>query len=292
MPKNVLITGASGFVGQRYLTFNADNYQIKTVSLRTVQPEVVDFEDIDTIVHLAGMAHQMQKIEDQIYFDVNYHLTKRFAEAAKKAGVKHFIFISTVKVFGDEPTSGYLDLSSPTIPNDPYGESKLKAEQALLSMEAEDFTISIVRPPLVYGPKVKGNLIRLLKLTQKSIPLPFKGINNKRSMVYLDNLIALINKVTDSRTSGIFIPGDKQPLSTSDLVDMMYKGMNRSPFWFKMPALGVTILQKLKPGLAKRLFGSFVIDTTETNKQLNFTPPFESQKGIEEMATWFLKNHA
>ena len=292
MLKSVLITGASGFVGQRYLTFNAEKYKIKTVSLQRTKPENVDFSNIATIVHLAGMAHQMEQIDRQIYFDVNYHLTKRLAENAKKSGVKHFIFISTVKVYGDEPASGYLDLDSPTIPNDPYGESKLKAEQALQDMEDEHFTISIIRPPLVYGPKVKGNLIRLMRLTQKNLPLPFKGINNQRSMVYLDNLIALINKVTDSRTSGIFIPGDKQPFSTSDLLAMMYKGMNRQPFWFKMPALGISVLQKIKPELAKRLYDSFVIDTTETNKKLDFVPPFEAQKGISEMTTWFLKNNA
>ena len=291
MLKTVLITGASGFVGKRYVTFNSNKYNIKTVSLQRIEPESVDFYGVETIVHLAGKAHQMEQIDADIYFEVNHRLTKRFAEAALKAGIPHFIFISTVKVYGDEPESGYLDLSSPTITNDPYGESKLKGEQALLKMESKDFTISIIRPPLVYGPGVKGNLIRLLELTQKNIPLPFKGINNKRSMVFLDNLIALINKVTDTKTSGIFIPGDKAPFSTSDLLAMMYKGMNRKPLWFKMPKLGIMLLDKLKPKLVKRLFGSFVIDATETNQKLDFTPPFDAQKGITDMTTWFLKNN-
>lgn len=290
MLKTVLITGASGFVGQRYLAFNANNYRIKTVSLQRIQPEEVDFSGVDTIIHLAGKAHQMEEIEADIYFQVNHRLTKSFAEAAQKAGVQHFIFISTVKVYGDEPASGYLDLSSPTVPNDPYGESKLKAEQALLDIETANFTISIIRPPLIYGPGVKGNLIRLLKLIQKNIPLPFKDIDNKRSMVFLDNLIALINKVTDTRTGGIFIPGDKVPFSTSDLLAMMYNGMNRQPQWFKMPKVGMLLLTKLKPELVKRLFGSFVIDATETNRKLDFTPPFDAQKGITEMTNWFLKN--
>lgn len=291
MLKTVLITGASGFVGKRYLTFNQDKYTLKTVSLQKVKPEAVDFAGVDTIVHLAGKAHQMQQIDADIYFEVNHRLTQRFAAAAQKAGVSHFIFISTVKVYGDEPKSGYLDLSSPTIPNDPYGKSKLKAEQALLQMESKDFIISIIRPPLVYGPEVKGNLIRLLKLTQKNIPLPFKGIENERSMVYLDNLIALINRVTNIKASGIFIPGDKVPFSTSDLIEMMYKGMNRNPKWFKLPNIGITLLEKIKPELVKRLFGSFVIDTTETNRKLDFIPPFDAQKGITEMTDWFLKNN-
>ena len=231
----------------------------------------------------------MQKIDDQIYFDVNYHLTKRLAEAAQNAGVKHFVFISTVKVYGDEPDSGYLNLESPTIPNDPYGSSKLKAEQALIEMETDKFITSIVRPPLVYGPGVKGNLIRLLNLTQKKLPLPFKGIDNKRSMVYLDNLIALINKVIDTEARGIFIAGDRQPLSTSNLVEMMYKGMNRQPFWFKMPRLGLNTLRILKPELVKRLFGSYIIETNKTNERLAFVPPVTSEDGIREMVNWYLE---
>ena len=291
MPKSVLVTGASGFVGQRYLVYNADKYLVKTVSLQNTQAVSVDFTGIETIVHLAGIAHQMQRAESQIYFEVNYLLTKRFAEAAKRQGVKHFIFISTVKVYGDEPASGYLDLSSPTVPNDPYGESKLKAEQALQVLADENFTISIIRPPLIYGPGVKGNLIRLLQLAQKKIPLPFKDIPNQRSMVFLDNLIELINTVTDKKAAGIFIPGDQKPFSTSDLLAMIYQAMNRQPLWFKMPDLGIYLLKITKPELVKRLFGSFVIDNTETNQKLGFRPPFDSKEGIQQMVDWFMKKN-
>ena len=287
MPKQVLVTGASGFVGERFMEYNAKKYALEAVSLRKTKVEEIDFSKIETIVHLAGMAHQMQKIDDQIYFDVNFHLTTDFAKAAKVAGVKHFIFISTVKVYGDEPKSGYLDLSSPCHPNDPYGKSKLEAEKALKKLEDDQFKVSTIRPPLVYGPKVKGNMIRFLNLAQKNLPIPFKGIENQRSMVFLDNLVELINAVIDSKTSGTFIAGDKKPISTSELLETMYDGLNISPRWFKMPGIGISILKMLKPQLEKRLFGSFVIDNTETNKILNFNPPFESKDGILGMTNWF-----
>lgn len=287
MHKQVLVTGASGFVGVRFMEYNAKKYALQSVSLRKTKVDEIDFQKTETIVHLAGMAHQMQKIDDQIYFDVNFHLTTDFAKAAKAAGVKHFIFISTVKVYGDEPKSGYLDLSSPTLPTDPYGKSKLQAEEALQQLEGENFTVSIIRPPLVYGPKVKGNMIRFLELAQKNLPIPFKGIENQRSMVFLDNLVELINKVMDTKTSGVFIAGDKKPISTSELLGGMYEGLDIQPKWFKMPSIGVSILNILKPELVKRLFGSFVIDNTETNKILDFNPPFSSKEGIKVMTDWF-----
>lgn len=288
MPEQVLVTGASGFVGERFMEYNAEKYSLNSISLRKMKVEEVDFTKVNAIVHLAGMAHQMQKIDDQIYFDVNFHLTAHFAKAAKEAGVKHFIFISTVKVYGDEPKSGYLDLNSPTLPTDPYGKSKLQAEEALRQMEDDNFTVSIIRPPLVYGPKVKGNMIRFLNLAQKNLPIPFRGIENQRSMVFLDNLVELINKVIDTKTSGVFIAGDKKPISTSDLLGGMYEGLGIQPRWFKIPSVGVSLLNALKPELVKRLFGSFVIDNQETNKILDFAPPYSSKEGIKSMTNWFV----
>ena len=284
----ILITGASGFVGQRYLSYNKDNYTMLPVSLRSTKINDIDFSNIETIIHLAGIAHQMTKIDDQIYFDVNLHKTIALAKAAKENGIKQFIFISTVKVYGDDHKTDYLDLSSPTLPNDAYGQSKLQAEEALLNLETASFKVAIVRPPLVYGPGVKGNLIKFLHLAQKSIPLPFKGIENKRSMVYIDNLIAMLNAIADSSASGVYIAGDREPMSTSTLLKNIYLGSAKQPNWFKMPKLGLWLLKILKPELVKRLYGSYIIDNTESNKMLNFTPPYTSDHGIRVMTEWFI----
>jgi len=288
--KSILLTGGSGFIGQRYLPYNSSKYKIKTSSLRDIQVDQIDFTGIDAIVHLAGKAHQMTPIKDQIYYDVNLHLTENLAKAAKKALVPHFIFISTVKVFGEETTTGSgLTESSACNATDPYGKSKFQAEEALQKIESENFKVAIVRPPLVYGPGVKGNMLRLLNLSMKGRPLPFGGIENKRSMVFIDNLIELINSITDQQASGIFHAGDQQALSTTTLISLINKYMENKGRLIKLSGFFLRILRWLKPGLVQRLWGSFLIDTEQTNKQLNFNPPYESENGIRQMVQWFKK---
>jgi len=282
------LTGASGFIGQRYLPYNASKYKIKPISLRDTPIESIDFNGIDVVVHLAGKAHQMAPIEDQVYYDVNHHLTENLAKAAKSAQVAHFIFISTVKVFGEETTDEKgLSESSTCKASDPYGKSKLQAEIALKEIETDDFSIAIVRPPLVYGPGVKGNMLRLLNLSLKGRAMPFGGIENQRSMVFIDNLIELINCIIDQKASGIFHAGDREAISTTRLVSLINKHMDNKGRLIKLNGIFLRILRWLKPGLVQRLWGSFLIDTEQTNKQLNFNPPYKSEEGIQQMVEWF-----
>ena len=285
--KTILLTGGTGFVGQRYIIYNKDRYIIKPISLQKKSVSEVSFKDIDIIVHLAGMAHQMQKIDNQIYFDVNYTLTKELADAAKAAGVKHFIFISTIKVFG-EHQQGVLTEKSPCLPqNDPYGESKLKAEQYLQSIEDDNFIVSIIRPPLIYGPGVKGNLIRFLELGNKPYPLPFKNLNNRRTMVFLDNFIELINRIIDTKQSGIFLASDEIPISTEKLISEIRLNLGKKSNLFETPDFMKSMLSLVKPEFALRLFGSLEMDTSDSFKRLDFTPPYTIEQGIKSMVDWY-----
>jgi nucleoside-diphosphate-sugar epimerase len=287
MKPTILLTGATGFVGLRYVEYNKDIYNIRPLSLQKTKVADVDFSNIDAIVHLAGMAHQMQKIDPQIYFDVNFDLTKALAIEAKAAGVKHFIFVSTIKVFGEHHTT-VLNEKSPCEPiNDPYGQSKLDAEEFLKTLEDDNFTVAIVRPPLIYGPNVKGNLIRFLKLADTNYPLPFKGIDNRRTMVFLDNLIELLNTIVDKKSSGLYLASDNQPISTTYLISEMRKQMGKSPNLFAIPSLFTSILSKVKPEFALRLYGSLEMDATESNKKINFTPPYSIEQGIKTMVQWY-----
>jgi nucleoside-diphosphate-sugar epimerase len=285
--KHILLTGSSGFIGKRFVIFNQNHYKITTVSLRTKNVQDIEWKGIDAVIHLAGMAHQMKKIEDQIYFDVNLNLTKELANAAKTANIKHFIFASTIKVFGEHHTNVLTEQTACEPQNDPYGESKLQAERYLQSIETDTFKVALVRPPLVYGPGVKGNLIRFLELANKPFPLPFDKIDNRRTMVFLDNLIALINQIIDTESSGLFLAGDSQPLSTTQLIKDMRNGLGKSPNLFVMPAILVKALRSIRPSLAIRLYGSLEMDTTNTNKNLNFVPPFTTQEGIQSMVNWY-----
>ena len=162
--KHILLTGSSGFVGQRFVEYNQERYVIHSVSLRTTKVNDIDWKKYDSIVHMAGKAHQMEKIDDQVYFDVNYELTKQLADRAKREEVPHFVFVSTIKVWGDDYKNAHLKIETPCVPDDAYGKSKLQAENYLQEIKTPDFKIAVVRPPLVYGPRVKGNMIRFMKL--------------------------------------------------------------------------------------------------------------------------------
>ncbi len=289
MSEKILLTGATGFIGQRFLEFNAGRFEMATVSFSKTDCSCgIDFYEVKTVLHLAGIAHQMQKIDDQIYFDVNHKKTLELADEAKKMGVRQFIFVSSVKVFGEETSEKSLDENSPTDPQDAYGRSKLAAENDLLKMADENFRVAIVRPPLVYGPRVKGNMLKLLQLLEKAKAVPFAGINNRRSMVFVDNLIALFNKIIEKRASGIFIAGDAEPISTSELVVFMAKYSQKSTRNLKIPTFIIKILTLVRPSFVRRLYGSFVVDNSITNEKLGFSPPFSTEFGIEKMVEWYL----
>ena len=280
--KTVLITGASGFVGQRFCVNNKDRYLIKTVSLQNAQIEDLDLSGVDVILHLAGIAHRMDKTDDSLYFQVNYELTKKLAEAAKQAGVGHFIFVSTIKVYGDD----YELLTPETMcrPNDAYGKSKLMAEAALKDWETKDFIISIVRPPLIYGQGVKGNMQKLMGLVENRKYIPLGNINNKRSMLGLDNFVALLDRVIETRKSGTFLIQDSEPVSTSRLISEIAKGKNIQIKLISIPWAVRYSIKKIAPEIYKRLFGSLVVDDSATRNLLNFEPPYSFEEGIRLMA--------
>lgn len=286
----IAVTGATGFVGKRFVSYNKDRFSLHPLHLKDVKIDNLDITGMDAIVHLAGKAHQMIPIDDNIYFEVNYELTKSLAELAKKQGVKQFIYISSTKVYGDDVAEAVNEQSA-CKPTDAYGASKLKAEQYLIKLESSDFKIAIVRPPLVYGPGVKGNMIKLLALAAKKYTLPFGDTHNARSMVFVDNLIALINVILEKKATGVFVAGDAHPVSTSYLIKSMRDSLGNRSKLMAVPGFLRSIIRLVKPGLYKRLFGSFVVDNTATNKQLNFMPPYSTAEGVKQMVSWFSQNN-
>ncbi len=278
----IIVTGSSGFIGSYALPKLQQYFKVETVSLREITIDSIGFKDTNAILHLAGKAHQMKKINSDEYFRVNHRLTLRLANKAKTEGVSHFIFISSVKVFGDI-ANVLLNENSICMPSDPYGESKLAAEKGLLELVDKDFTVSIIRPPLVYGPNVKGNLEVLTKLIHKLPMLPFGNIQNERSMVFVGNLTALIIKIFQNPTNGIFIAGDANRNSTSNLVETMMKHMGVNKPNITLPKSLLMVIKYLKPSIYTRLFESYIIDNSSTNKKLSFIPPYSFDEGIKEM---------
>ena len=282
----VAVTGASGFIGKRFIEYNRNRFRLKMITLRNRKMSDIDLNGADVVVHFAGKAHDMTGGNDQDYFKVNTELTKDLAVQAIKQGVSQFVYISSVKVYGEED-GVILDENTECHPIDAYGKSKLLAEQWLWTVQSPTFRIAVIRPSLVYGPGVKGNMINLLKLADKAIPLPFGRINNMRSMVYLDNLVELINKVMVEKAHGIFVGADQEPVSTSRLVQLIRKFLGRKPNLLYLPGPVRKILKGYKPSLYKRLFGSFVIGNKNNLEKLNFVPPFTTEYGLQKMVEWY-----
>lgn len=280
--KKILVTGANGFIGKRFIEYNKERFEIITLSVRDESYKTFDYTVFDSIVHLAGKAHDMDCKDDSEYFKINVDITKALATKAKTDGVKHFVYISSVKVYGNEDR-GLITEKSDCTPEDAYGKSKLEAEQIVKTLQDENFKVAIVRPPMVYGKGVKGNMDKLIHLCNKNYPLPFGNIGNLRTMVFVDNLVELLNTIIDQQAQGIFIPGDKKPISTDALIVMIHKALGKEPKLISIPKFLRSIIKTLKPALHKRLFGSFVIDTKNTNATLNFVPPFSTEFGIESM---------
>ena len=281
----VVVTGANGFVGQRFMKYKAERYRLRPISLRNVKAESIDLKDVDVIVHLAGKAHDMSLQDEQVYMNINYELTKALADHALHSGVQHFIYVSSVKVYGEGGDE--LNENSACHPEDPYGRSKLKAEQYLQNIQADSFVVSIVRPPVIYGPGVKGNIIRLLTAVDKGSMLPLGNTGNRRTMVFLDNLIELIHRIIDNRAAGIFVAGDRQPLSTDGLIRIIGDKLGKKTKLVSIPGFMRKLMSMVKPGLYKRLFGSFVVDNSSTNQRLQFTPPYSTEEGIAQMVKWY-----
>jgi len=289
---SILITGSSGFIGKNYFDHSENKSKSVSVSLQKKAIGQIDFSQTKTIVHLAGIAHRMNEPSGKIYYDVNTDLTFALAKHAKSKGVSQFIFVSTIKVFGEK--KGFditFNAQSPCEPHDDYGKSKYKAEQALAELQDKNFKIAIIRPSLVYGKGVKGNLEKLMGLITKGYKLPFGDIDNKRSMIYVGNLIAMIDTIIDQQAHGIFIGTDQRPMSTSQLIQNIQTNLGQQNKLFSLPKSFRILIKLLKPELYKRLFCSLVVENTKAYDNLNFIPPYSTSEGIEDMVNHYKENN-
>ena len=286
--KTLMITGASGFIGTNFIERYKEKYNIVPVDLLKIKPEEIEFKNVDTVLHLAALVHQMNGAPREKYFEVNTELTRKVAEVAKKNKVKHFVFYSTVKVYGYDGDlynhNFVLNEHSKCNPvNDPYGESKWEAEKILREMESDDFIVSVIRPPMVYGKGVKGNMESLIKLVKKLPVLPFNYTKNRRSFVNIDNLFYLTSLVIDKEKEGIFLPIDEKPLSLKEMIEGIEEGLKIKRIKVPMIQPFFWILTKVKPNIMVRLYGSLQFDNRETREKLEYIPLISYEKGIKNM---------
>lgn len=278
---NLLITGSTGFVGNYFTTKYKNKYNIKTFSFLKDDINSLNCSGVDIVFHLSALVHQMGGASALEYERVNVTQTLQLAQKAKESGVKQFVFMSTVKVYGEETNNKYTE-NSVCNPEDEYGKSKLKAEKELQKLENESFKVSIIRTPIVYGYGVKANIKSLVNLVNKIPILPFGKIRNKRSMVYIGNICHLVDTVIQKEQSGIFLASDDEPLSTSELIELIAKNLDKKIYLLKIPFFE-SLLKLLKPSFHKRLYGSLEINNSLTKVKLNLKNPYSAEEGIRLM---------
>lgn len=271
--EKVFITGIHSYIGnelERYLTqpsFQQD-FQITKSSLREVDVEKLDLSEYDTIVHVAGIAHvDMGTVTEEFqkkYKQINCDLTGKLAKQAKSQGVKQFIYISSMIVYGDSNPPGtrkVITKETVPVPGSVYGGSKLDAEKEILKLNSESFCITIVRPPMVYGKNSKGNYPKLSKLSRYLLFFP--KIENKRSMIYIENLCELFRLLIRNRKAGIFCPDNEEAISTYDMVREIGKAHGRNIIGIRFLNPLIYFVSNYSPMITK-VFGNMEYDRTLT----------------------------
>ncbi len=281
MMKSMLLTGSTGFIGSYFTANYSKDYNIETFSFKNDDFEALHVEGIAVVVHLSALVHQMGGATKQEYEKVNVTQTLKLARKAKDSGVRHFVFMSTVKVYGEETLRAYKEDSSCT-PQDDYGKTKLKAEQELQKLRSDAFKVSIVRTPIVYGYGVKANIKNLISLVNKVPILPFGNIKNKRSMVYVGNLCHLLDEIILQNHSGIFLASDYKPLGTTKLCELIANNLDKKVYLLKIPFFE-GLLKLVKPSFHKRLYESLEVDNSQTRDMLDLENPYSVEEGIRLM---------
>jgi nucleoside-diphosphate-sugar epimerase len=274
---------------------------VQTVETGSIGPNTewsAAIKGIDTVVHLAARVHVMDdKASDPLtdYRSVNVDGTKRLLQFVELEKVRRFIYISSVKVNGEGRPTAYTE-EDPPDPQDPYGISKLEAEQILHAVaDKTGLQVVIFRPPLVYGPEVKANFLQMLKVIDRGIPLPFGAIKNRRSFLFLGNLIdAIVTGIYHPAAVGkTFLISDGHDISTSDLMRMIASTLGKRPRLFSFPPLLIRLLARLtgKSDMTGRLLDSLMVDISKIKKELDWKPPFTMEEGMSETIQWYLNKH-
>ena len=306
-PKKIILTGGSGFLGGHLLKNKLfekalvigrskpkNHKYFKEVLFSEEENLSKIFRDVEVIVHTAAKAHEMgekNKSSLEIYRNINTESTMTLARQAALAGVKRFIFISTIKVLGESNNPhSFFRYDDPLNPQDSYSISKAEAEEGLkLISESSEMEIVIIRPPLVYGRGVKGNFRSLLKLIRMKFPLPLGNIKNKRSLVSIDNLTDLIVTCINhpNAKNQTFLVSDDNDLSTTELLSMLAEAGGFKTFLFNFPNALLYFSLKLLGKLAiyNRLYGSMCIDIEHTKSKLGWYPPYKVKESLKDCWT-------
>lgn len=314
--KPILITGVTGFVGRslanmllkrglkirgtsrRAPTTSKEYGDIDLVSVSPIGPKTDwshALKGVEVVVHLAARVHMLKNSAENSaaeYHVINTQATERLARSADVAGVKRFVYISTIKVNGEQTiTTPFVETDEPQ-PKDFYAVSKYEAENVLQQVSRETgLEVVILRPPLVYGPYVKGNFLRLIKLVHSRLPLPFAGASSRRSFISVNNLSDAIACCIFHRKAAteIFLVSDQQALSIEDIVRKIANAFGHHVYLFSVPNRLINTVAKMsgKEELVQRIYGSLQIDSSKLSKLLDWFPPFSIGDEIKNTVCWY-----
>jgi UDP-glucose 4-epimerase len=313
----ILVTGANGFVGRALCDeFVRKGYRVRAVVRDVTKVQVshgveiykmghIDsstdwsgaLDGVDKVVHLAARVHVMNEVsKDPLdeFRRVNTEGTRQLAHSAARAGVRRLLYMSTIKVNGEETTGRPFTEEDSPIAEDPYAVSKWEAEQSLDKIGKETgLEVVVIRPPLVYGPAVKGNFLRLLKWVDLGIPLPFGSVANRRSLIGLHNLVDLIERCVEhpAAVGETFLASDGEDLSTSELIRRIAYALGQRPHIISFPVGILRRLMKLigYEEIDHRLLGSLQIDSSKVRTLLGWSPPRSVDEELSRTVEWYCK---
>ncbi|MBP3793152.1 MAG: NAD-dependent epimerase/dehydratase family protein [Ruminococcus sp.] len=259
--KKILITGANSYIGtsfEKYMEQFGSDYSVDTVDMIGDSWKSVCFSGYDCVFHVAGIAHQKETLENaHLYYEVNRNLAIATAKKAKREGVKQFILLSSMSVYGME--TGVITKKTIPHPKSHYGKSKLQADERIVKLDCDSFKVAILRPPMVYGKGCKGNYQRLRSFAFKS-PI-FPDYPNKRSMIYIDNLCEFVKQTIDSENHGLFFPQNAEYVNTSEMVKAIAEANGKNICFTKCFNLFIRLIPFR---IIDKVFGSLIYDKTET----------------------------
>ena len=267
--KRILITGAGSYIGtsfEKWLSRPqfAGMYQVDTVDMRGDGWRSKDFHGYDTVFYVAGIAHKrMGKSKRYLYYKINRDLTIKVAQKAKKDGVKQFINMSSMSVYG--ATDGVITKKTKPVPVTDYGKSKLQADEELTKLQDENFLVAIVRPPMVYGKGCKGNY-HLLEQYIRIFPV-FVKIKNERSMIYVKNLVEFIRYLVNENKEGVFFPQNQEYVCTSTMAELIAL-VNGKRIIF-IPFLG-KVIKRINYNVYQKMFGNLRYEKVDLCNYVNF----------------------
>ena len=320
MKEKVLVTGANGFVGKAlcrrllqggYAPRAGLQSRALWPELQAATPGLCEFavigdlganpnlngalENVALVMHLAARVHIMY--DDAVdpwkeYRRVNVEGTEALARAAAEQGVRRMVFVSTAKVNGESTSGRHFTEGDPPDPQDPYAVSKWEAEETLRSVAAKTgLEVAIVRPPLVYGPGVRANFLRLMRLVERGVPLPLPDTKNRRSLIGVENLADFLAQCVShpEAANETFMVSDGEDVSTRELIARLARALGRSARFLPVPEFAVRLGARLagKEAAVNRLFGSLVINSDKARRTLGWQPPVTLDSGLAATARWY-----